>query len=141
MLNRGLFSSVFVFLVAVDQATKIFAFAGFGSFLNILRPVIGYQTFPNYHFAFSLPLPSFIMYAIYLILLVSLVAWYARLPIKDNATTFSVILIMAGALSNIFDRITLGYVRDFIFIFWGNIFNIADVYIIAGIIGLLKAKQ
>ena len=49
-------------------------------------------------------------------------------------------LIFAGALSNIAERLYLGYVKDFIYIdfyHWVGIYNLADGYIIVGIIILL----
>jgi lipoprotein signal peptidase len=45
-------------------------------------------------------------------------------------------LITAGTLSNTIDRIRLGAVRDFIVTPWG-IINIADICVIAGILGLV----
>lgn len=50
-------------------------------------------------------------------------------------------LIIGGALANAWDRVTLGGVADFFslhaFGFYWYIFNIADVAIVAGVIGLL----
>ena len=51
-----------------------------------------------------------------------------------------VVLTFAGALSNVVERIVLGSVRDFIYIIfyhWVGVYNLADGYIIAGIILLL----
>jgi len=55
------------------------------------------------------------------------------------------VLLMAGAASNFFDRIRLGYVVDYLdfrFIFNGQLFrfpnfNLADVYLVIGIIATL----
>lgn len=50
-------------------------------------------------------------------------------------------LIIGGAVSNAVDRLTLGGVADFfslhIFGYYWYIFNIADVAIVAGVVGLL----
>ena len=50
-------------------------------------------------------------------------------------------LIIGGALGNLFDRIYYYAVPDFIDLHWGNfhwfIFNIADIFITVGIIGLV----
>ena len=52
-------------------------------------------------------------------------------------------LIIGGALGNLFDRIYYYAVPDFIDLHWGNfhwfIFNIADIFITVGIIGLMFA--
>ena len=50
-------------------------------------------------------------------------------------------LIIGGALGNLFDRIYYYAVPDFIDLHWGNyhwfIFNLADIFITIGIIGLV----
>jgi signal peptidase II len=50
-------------------------------------------------------------------------------------------LIMGGALSNAIDRILLGGVADFFslhaFGYYWYVFNIADMAIVAGVVGLL----
>jgi signal peptidase II len=47
--------------------------------------------------------------------------------------------IFAGALSNILDRILLGYVRDMIDLRLGFVFNFADAFIVVGILLILGA--
>ena len=53
-------------------------------------------------------------------------------------------LIIGGALGNLFDRIYYYAVPDFIDVHLGNyhwfIFNVADIFITAGIIGLILAE-
>ena len=55
--------------------------------------------------------------------------------------TWSIALIIGGALGNAIDRIVLGGVADFFsahaFGFYWYVFNIADVAIVAGVAGLL----
>lgn len=50
-------------------------------------------------------------------------------------------LLIAGAAGNAVDRALYGAVVDFVLLHWGNlrwyVFNIADVAIVAGVIGLL----
>ena len=62
---------------------------------------------------------------------------------------YSIVLIIGGALGNLFDRIYYYAVPDFIDLHFGNfhwfIFNVADIFISVGIIGLvffeLKKKK
>lgn len=59
------------------------------------------------------------------------------LKIKSKTYTMGFGLVLAGAAGNFVDRITLGYVRDFImFDFWKTfpIFNFADCCIVVGAI-------
>ena len=48
-------------------------------------------------------------------------------------------LVVSGAIGNLIDRIMLGYVRDFIFVFYNTniftaIFNVADIALVVGVI-------
>lgn len=140
--SKILLSLVFVFLVVVDQITKWLAYnTSFGDFFNYFKPVFGKLIFPNHNFAFSLKVPVVLMYVIYFVLLVLLALIYRRSQNKNFRLRLALVLIFAGAVGNIFDRILLGYVRDFIWVFWGNIFNLADLYILAGLLMLLFRKD
>jgi len=93
--------------------------------------------FRNYNFAFSVALPVWLMY-IYYFLILAVIGWYvrSRYRIFSGPEKIAWILISAGALSNIGERLTLGYVRDFIY-FGSGVFNIADFFILLGIALLL----
>ena len=122
-------------LILIDQTVKSLVYSGrFGGFLLALRPVFSLEIFPNVNFAFSLKVPQFWAFLIYFILLCGLVGFFARTKNRSLKFELGFTLIIAGALSNIFDRVYLGFVRDFIYVFWGNIFNLADVFIVAGIL-------
>ena len=58
--------------------------------------------------------------------------------------TYLIALIIGGSLGNLFDRIYYYAVPDFIDLHLGNyhwfIFNVADIFITAGIIGLILAE-
>ena len=63
--------------------------------------------------------------------------YYDKILTKNKLTQTSVALLFAGTLSNLIDRIRLGYVIDFIdFRIWPA-FNIADISITIGIIGII----
>ena len=57
---------------------------------------------------------------------------------------YSIVLIIGGSLGNLFDRIYYNAVPDFIDLHFGNfhwfIFNVADIFITVGIIGLIFAE-
>jgi signal peptidase II len=54
--------------------------------------------------------------------------------IFDFKHIFPIILITAGALSNLIDRFLNGYVIDYMSLWNLNNFNIADLFIIAGVL-------
>lgn len=75
------------------------------------------------------------------IISVVLVIWIYRAPATAVLLKFSLALILAGALGNLWDRITLGYVVDFIQwhykdYYWPA-FNIADAAISVGAVAMV----
>ncbi len=66
--------------------------------------------------------------------------WLARAG-TSKLMAWSLGLIIGGAIGNAIDRVTLGGVADFFsahaFGFYWYVFNIADVAIVAGVVGLL----
>ncbi|MBL4781329.1 MAG: lipoprotein signal peptidase [Porticoccaceae bacterium] len=75
------------------------------------------------------------------IISVVLVAWIYRAPATALLLKFSLALILAGALGNLWDRVTLGYVVDFIQwhykdYYWPA-FNIADAAISVGAVAMV----
>jgi len=62
-----------------------------------------------------------------------------KTPTRDILSRSAYSMILAGALSNLVDRLRVGYVIDFIdFRFW-PVFNLADTSITCGIILLFIA--
>ena len=70
-----------------------------------------------------------------------LLVWLLRLPRKEWLTALGLSLILGGAIGNLVDRIQLGYVVDFIDVYYKNwhypAFNVADSAITCGVILLL----
>jgi signal peptidase II len=67
---------------------------------------------------------------------VGLILWLRRIARADRVLACAVALILAGALGNVFDRLRLGYVIDFIYAHWNThyfpAFNVADSAITVG---------
>jgi signal peptidase II len=65
-----------------------------------------------------------------------LVIWLYRLKENQPVMSFSLTLILGGAVGNLIDRIFLGYIIDFIDIYYKNyhwpVFNLADASITLG---------
>lgn len=75
------------------------------------------------------------------IALVVMGLWYSRLRSGYSFERLGLVLMFAGAIGNLIDRLYLGYVVDFIdVIIFGYdfpIFNIADIALTCGVIALL----
>ncbi len=67
---------------------------------------------------------------------VVLIIWMARVFKKNIRETIGLALILGGALGNLYDRVTLGYVVDFILVYYESYeypaFNVADAGISVG---------
>ncbi len=70
---------------------------------------------------------------------VLLVVWLRRLRPGETGLAIALALVLGGALGNLYDRITLGHVIDFILVHWQErwffpAFNLADTAITFGAI-------
>lgn len=96
---------------------------------------VSYGLFPTGGQAGQIALASFAVLSV-----LALTLWVARGDM-NRILAISIGLIMGGALGNALDRLLLGGVADFFqlhaFGFYWYVFNIADVAIVAGVIGLL----
>ncbi|OGE88398.1 MAG: hypothetical protein A3J07_01220 [Candidatus Doudnabacteria bacterium RIFCSPLOWO2_02_FULL_49_13] len=120
-------------LILIDQITKL----GFWSRDFFLGPV-HIHSVRNSGLALSLDfglLPNLI---VIIAALVFFIYYYFRHHSEWGwATVMMFALIFAGAISNLGDRLYLGYVRDFIDLGWGFTFNLADLWLAFGLVGLL----
>jgi len=140
------FSLALLVLVA-DQLTKSWIVAQFSygsseaitSFFNLVRV-------HNYGAAFSFlnneggwQRWGFTFFAV-LVSLVILV-WITKLSAQQRLEGFALAFILGGALGNLYDRVTLGYVVDFLDFHWSGrhfpAFNIADSAISVGAVLIL----
>ena len=89
------------------------------------------------------PLGAWLLLAFKAVAVVLLWVWLARA--RATLTALSLGLIIGGAVGNAIDRLAYGWVADFVFFhvstatwqFRWYVFNLADVAIVAGVIGLL----
>ena len=72
---------------------------------------------------------------------IAIIAWLSRLKAHEVRLGWALALVLAGAVGNLIDRVTLGYVVDFISVHWDNwyfpTFNLADSSITIGAVLLL----
>ncbi len=131
-----------VALVALDQWTKFLASSqlSYGVPVNIL-PVFNLTLQHNPGAAFSFLADAggwqrWFFTGISLVVSLILMVWLYRLKPQEKIMMASLSLILSGAIGNLWDRIELGYVVDFISVHYQNwyfpAFNIADSAITIG---------
>lgn len=79
--------------------------------------------------------------ALALIVSVAIIAWLKKLHAGQTWLAVALALVLGGALGNVWDRLWLGYVVDFIDVYYGTwhwpAFNVADSAITVGAIMLV----
>ena len=135
-------SLIFFVLVGLDQLSKFLITSSLteGSSIELL-PILNFTLIFNSGIAFSLFDNNGLWGRWVLVGLVALVLIYlVRILLKEkNLSSYeslALVLIFCGGAGNLIDRIFLGYVVDFIHVFYQNysfyVFNFADSYITIG---------
>jgi signal peptidase II len=128
---RALLVPLAVFVA--DRLLKIFA-------LHTPHPQWGglFQLHRNTGIAFSIPLPDMIMITGLAVAFIIVCGAVFREMKKPSPSLVPYFLILAGALSNILDRLQYGAVIDYFSVpLVGLFFNLADMMILGGILLLL----
>jgi len=139
--------AVTALVIAFDWRTKALA----TELLDLYRPVevfswLNFTLAHNYGAAFSFLSDAGGWQRWFFIVLASgvslvLLVWLLRLPRREWPTGLGLALILGGAIGNLADRIRLGYVVDFIDVYYKNwhypAFNVADSAITCGVVLLL----
>ncbi len=131
------------FIIITDRLSKIY-FAKFlseGESLPIIRNVLHMTLVHNTGIAFGLFKDHGIIFIIipivFVILLVINIYYYKKTQSLSLPYILGFSLIIGGAVGNLVDRITLGYVIDFVDIRIWPVFNIADSAITIGAVIIL----
>lgn len=131
----GEIAIIAAFLALLDQISKVlivkYLDAPYGIINGILQ--IEYAENTGMAFGISMPYPVLIVASIILLAVLPYV-WAKEFDIRRPMARITIAFILGGAMGNMIDRIVNGYVVDFIAIWkWPN-FNLADVFIIVGIL-------
>ncbi|MEA3338202.1 MAG: signal peptidase II [Chloroflexota bacterium] len=128
-------------VVVLDQLTKrwIEGNLAIGESLAPFPELANFFTishFTNTGAAFGLFRGQSILLAIIpVVVVVAIVVYIRQLPMNNILIQFSLGLQLGGAIgNNLFDRIRLGHVTDFIYFHFWPAFNIADIAIVSGTI-------
>jgi len=106
--------------------------------MPIINNFLEFKYSENFGIAFSIPVPKTALLIATIGLLIFLTYYLVKeLNLKKYVSQAALALIWAGGFGNLIDRIFRGYVVDFISIWKWPIFNVADVYILAGVLLLI----
>lgn len=135
MINSIIFTAV---LIMIDRISKIMAakyLVGKGTVV-IIPHLLGLQYLENTGMAFSMLSGKTVFLAVVTSLALAVMAYFLFIKrIGQPFEKFCFILIFAGGVGNLIDRIFQGYVIDYFeFLFMDfAIFNVADVYVCIGV--------
>lgn len=129
-------------VIVLDQATKMYfsATMQLGESVSLL-PVFSWTLAHNYGAAFSFLHDAggwqrWFFAGIALVVSGGILFWLKTLPANARFLACALVLVLGGALGNLYDRMMLGYVVDFIHVHYGTwhfpAFNIADCGISVG---------
>lgn len=135
-IDKALLLAIGVFLL--DVSTKHWAFAS----INPSRPrsvFLGVQidVTRNDGIAFSLLSGRTWLIFVLMAFAIALLLWFYLRHRQRPGLWIATGLMLGGAFGNLYDRVTLGYVRDFISLGWFPTFNLADVALTLGVVMLL----
>ena len=132
---------LFLILVAADQFTKQLAIVSLkgNSGISIIKNVFKLFYLENHGAAFGVFQEQRIPLLIVTVLVLIFICYiFYRIPheIKITAIKWILVILAAGAVGNMIDRIYNGYVVDFLYFELINfpVFNVADCYVVVGAI-------
>jgi len=132
LAKLGVLLLVVLFMGGLDQWSKYL--------LGVWLPTQNWQWgltklvwYKNPWIAFSIPLPM----TVAVVLIIGLLILLVVLLVNSRRTLgydLGLMLVISGGLSNLWDKWQLGYVRDFVSIWWLPVFNLADMLIFIGVV-------
>jgi signal peptidase II len=143
---RPLELAAIVMVVILDQVTKALVRANlqFGDSVTVIPGFLDLAHVRNTGAAFGMlnnvdfAYKPIVMVAIATIALLAIAAYGTQLGFNDRLARSGLALILGGAFGNLIDRAFVGYVLDFVDVYWGDIhfwaFNVADAAITVGAI-------
>jgi signal peptidase II len=126
-------------IVVFDQATKsmVKARLPLHDSVTVRNTGAAFGMLNNMEFTYK---PA-VMVAVALIALGAVASYALTLPATQRIARYGLALILGGAAGNLIDRAILGYVVDFVDVYWRGVhfwaFNVADSAITVGVVLML----
>ena len=132
-------------IVVLDQITKavvkgrlalhesVSVIPGFLDFTHVRNTGAAFGMLQSADFAYK----PVVMMLLALIALGAVASYALTLPAEQRMARYGLALILGGAIGNLIDRATMGFVVDFVDVYWRGIhfwaFNVADSAITVGV--------
>lgn len=135
MIKNILFTAVLIF---VDRLSKVMAakYLADGTVMTVIPYFLGLRYLENTGMAFSMLSGKTVFLAVITAAALIVMAYFLFVKnYGERFERFCFILIFAGGVGNLIDRVFQGYVIDYFeFLFMDfAIFNVADVYVCVGV--------
>ncbi|MFH1427611.1 MAG: signal peptidase II [Patescibacteria group bacterium] len=130
---------IVIFFLILDRFFKFLAISQyFSEPIKILDDIFKLSYSSNYNIAFSLPISGLGLNLAIIVIILALF-YYLLILLKKNNYHESLYLavILLGACSNLFDRLRYGFVIDYLDLKYFTVFNIADMMIVGGVLGII----
>jgi signal peptidase II len=125
-------------IVLLDEWLKARSLSALPQEASITQPgIIDFAVHKNFGLAFDLPFRLEFVIAISILIGLALMrtAWKNRMARPD--ITFSCLVIILGALGNLYDRLAYGFTVDYVIFFGRSAINFSDAVIVLGVVSLL----
>lgn len=133
-----------IVLVVLDQLTKLWAVSALKDkeAVSVIKGIFELQYLENRGIAFGMFQNKYLIFILFtVIILVAIAYFYVNLPNTRRLIwlRFCLVLLAAGAIGNLIDRIVNNFVVDFLYFKLINfpIFNVADCYVTVSMIILI----
>ena len=142
---RRLQISIATTIVVLDQAVKALVRARleYGEIVVVVPNLLNLARVHNTGAAFGMldpvdfPYKAAVMIVLGLAALAGLALYAATLPPEQWLSRMGLAMVVGGAAGNLIDRVTAGYVLDFVDVYWRGwhfwAFNVADASITVGV--------
>ena len=132
-------------VVGLDQLTKALVVRAIGlhDYVPLVDGLASLSHVRNHGAAFgllsdwNLPYQSLLLSVLSLTALAAIATYFLRLPPTARLPRLALALVLGGAIGNVIDRLRLGYVVDFVHVYWREYqwpdFNVADSAITVGV--------
>ena len=124
-----LVADIFLKAAALDQTE--------GTITPILGSFLGFTLHKNFGIVANLPIPLLLVVPATVVILGICAWWFSHVWEHNTGLAASILLLIAGGLGNLVDRLLHGFTTDYLLFFGRSIVNLSDGLVLVGLIGIL----